>query len=95
MNTQAKVKHTPGPWKLNGLTIESKHNWIASANSDGINDSNVDEANATLIAAAPELLEACKKLMAWLRECDDYAEKSIAWKLGKAAIAKAEGEKYP
>jgi hypothetical protein len=54
-------------------------------------------ANARLIAAAPELLEVCRKLLAWQSEddpyaCDDWME--FAADLGAMAgqaIAKAEG----
>lgn len=45
------------------------------------------EANALLIAAAPELLEALENL-----ENDDGSIPEHAWKLVKAAIAKAKGE---
>ena len=51
----------------------------------------VDEADARLIAAAPELLEALKELMeyAWIIEdrCD-----AVATNKARAAIAKAEGK---
>ena len=54
-------------------------------------------ANAALIAAAPELLAVCQRLLAWQCEddpyaCDDWME--LATDLGAAAgraIAKAEG----
>ena len=49
-----------------------------------------------LIAAAPELLAACKELVAW---ADRYGHCDVSWpghlaqviKLAEAAIAKAEG----
>jgi hypothetical protein len=55
------------------------------------------EEDARLIAAAPELLEVCRKLLAWQSEddpyaCDDWME--FATDLGAMAghaIAKAEG----
>lgn len=62
-----KVKHTPGPWKVGSVVngIESyriniageDHHHVAKVSSRS--DDEI-KANATLIAAAPELLEACK-----------------------------------
>ena len=60
------------------------------------------EANARLIAAAPELLEACgfieslaAELMAFRPAVDSFAFKTSQEALGKAraAIAKAEGKR--
>ena len=58
------MKHTPGPWKfeLETKTIRScpANYWLASIDSwDGAVD---HEANAKLIAAAPELLEAIEQM---------------------------------
>ena len=62
----ASPKHTPGPWtavytpsmKLDGVHIRPRTNTleIAYCNSS---ESTRPEADARLIAAAPELLEAC------------------------------------
>ncbi|MBT9173470.1 MAG: hypothetical protein DDT21_01871 [Syntrophomonadaceae bacterium] len=62
--------HTPGPWHVendlqyDGGTIpyivSETDVWIAKTNTFSTNV----EANARLIAAAPELLEALKKLLA-------------------------------
>lgn len=102
----AMSKHTPGPWKLHRIdsdTVFVTEDRIARGESiPGYNrklvemphwsDDNYDEkmANTRLIAAAPELLEALKKVF------EDYA--SPDWRnlstnidLMKAAIAKAEG----
>ena len=49
-------------------------------------------ANARLIAAAPELLEACKAAFIALPMADRYAEQNA---MLKAAIAKAEGRETP
>lgn len=48
------------------------------------------EANAHLIAAAPELLEALEDLMEAVK--DHYEAGGYEWKQARAAIAKAKGE---
>jgi len=66
-------KHTPGPWYSSEKTTDSKTViWAHGKGVTGPNstnpskyvaelyDSNDTPANARLIAAAPELLEACK-----------------------------------
>lgn len=88
-----KAKHTPGPWRRNGHTsIESKDRWIASTDSGGVKGFSEDVANAHLIAAAPELLEALKAALPHLQwanihgsRCDEQIAQT------QAAIAKAEG----
>lgn len=94
-------KHTPGPWqhsvKLSGsenhrgFRILTADGWaladVQPADEDGIEG----EANARLIAAAPDLLEALKRIVGWdaagLALTEDHAAQACA------AIAKAEGEK--
>ena len=64
-------KHTPGPWKI----VPSWHDWIVEGpNGEEIiwQDGNYDTPtisieDASLIAAAPELLEACQTFAEWLR----------------------------
>lgn len=64
--------HTPGPWKT-GL-VEEDANVVYSesdraiAYCDGDDDSETDDANARLIAAAPELLEALKRAERLIKE---------------------------
>jgi hypothetical protein len=74
------IVHTPGPWGVEQTTVS---NWIGRMRADGSKveyivahtdrDSLRDDvlvrndANARLIAAAPELLEACK---AGLKACE-------------------------
>ena len=73
------MKHTPGPWHVANaksgkdfgiLTFDKKH-VLAEAFCDirEVSDSGLVEAenNARLIAAAPDLLEACKTFAEWLR----------------------------
>jgi len=93
------TKHTPGPWYLEEhyLTVQVNDEEvdfhgnpikfiIARAN---------DTANARLIAAAPELLEALQTLTKWANVAGcDREEGSILdnnIKAARAAIAKATG----
>ena len=102
MQTQAKVKHTPGPWNselINNGTdyqISSKRRYIATLAKYGNLDSkcdDLDKANARLIAAAPELLEALKDVLRWWDSCPLGKEyDGINTKQIKQAIAKAEGK---
>lgn len=66
------MKHTPGPWRLD--SIKDAYRDVSSANGEWIGLARVPvqftdekdcaegEANARLIAAAPELLQAVKDL---------------------------------
>lgn len=79
-----KTLHTPGPWP----TRESAtHVTVTNASGDAVfhDDKRIPGvmSDARLIAAAPELLEACK---AALSGDQSYIEKC------RAAIAKATGE---
>lgn len=98
------AKHTLGPWtwfkgNANGkglIRIESS----CDARPSGIHISSLtrspeNEANAALIAAAPELLEACNAYIRYLQAKIDsgrfkYAEAQLKNQC-LAAIAKAEG----
>lgn len=90
-------KHTPGPWKVGsvaktaGITV-----WRGTPpiNNDYAricrNVRNLEDAR--LIAAAPELLEACKEVEAWwLREGkENFVGAPVGIFMLRAAIAKAE-----
>ena len=56
MKTDAK--HTPGPWQVSGSSIVAGEICIAAIEDDGGYEAPYDEreANAALIARAPELL---------------------------------------
>ena len=80
-------KHTPGPWHTageQGVQIRSAKDQIAKV---WTMRGNEWKANARLIAAAPELLEALKLARSIIGHPDDAHTQMI-----DAAIAKATGE---
>lgn len=87
----ANAQHTSGPWtaarwSCNADTAVIAANGTVVCETAGLGRrSESCEIDATLIAAAPELLEACKAMLRALRRegCDDPQ--------AAAAIAKAEG----
>ena len=98
------MKHTPAPWTVksptnikgdgwtrimsNGVQI-AKVNAVHPAGKRESGDFEQETANARLIAAAPELLEALQEiaLLAPERETNTYKMQDIA----RAAIARALG----
>lgn len=88
-------KHTPGPWKIvdawNDYMVEGQNGeeiiW-----QDGPHDTpTINKANARLIAAAPDLLEA---LITLNDACRTPSQIGVlhGLELARAAIAKAKGE---
>lgn len=97
--------HTPGPWQADGFEINkeglepkgSATVWHVAGTSYSLADPDTRRANARLIAAAPELLEALKDCLGYV--ISDYesrdggfggAQESVD--RARAAIAKAEGK---
>lgn len=88
--------HTPGPWTvmLRGergtFHVLEAQRHEAEHTSDGVDGYTVSSANARLIAAAPDLLHACKVALPlieeWLQGTPETAD------LLRAAIAKAESK---
>jgi hypothetical protein len=94
------TKHTPGPWYVGSGTYEGRNIYsvasvtdddgftyqpiVASAEDDGI---KCWDANARLIAAAPDLLEALKRC-----KFDSLNMTLEDREFCRAAIAKATGE---
>lgn len=84
------TNHTPGPWKYNdtwGL-VEYGKTQICALHSG-------NKANAHLIAASPDLLEALRFLLAdyIAIQGDQLTGSSVPIEMARAAISKAEGLK--
>ena len=61
----SNAQHTPGPWYIDGLTVHKNGSPIAEISAT-IGYAHADEANARLIAAAPDMKEAGKELVSAL-----------------------------
>lgn len=97
---------TPGPWHIghheavNGYPIDTPEERIGWFNQSG-NDTAIGEANARLIASAPELLDVLREVEQFIcgdnLDLRDYHKKGMEgwraqlWSAVRAAIAKAEG----
>lgn len=104
--TQAPAQHTPGPWKAQGAEIIAAGSREAWQSKIAILPTTIDprptldaaaktieerDANARLIAAAPEMLAALMELCA-----DNYLADPInseRMKNARAAIARAKGDR--
>lgn len=99
------MRHTPGPWWVDGYRV--RHDKEANPNhrrgpavcdcamTHGLGDAALeDTANAHLIAASPDLLEALKQLQPESTGCMESMDWRLYWdavKVARSAIAKAEG----
>jgi len=87
-----KSQHTPGPWKV--LLDPRYAVYVIGTHSDGDGMYNAicftkkRDANAHLIAAAPDMLEALKEITG--NTCKSAHEMNI--EIAKRAITKAEGK---
>lgn len=92
--------HTPGPWHVAGGVIRDGHDHDVAQIygmrhwEPGFGPLSVDEqnANANLIAAAPDLLEACRETLRVLEDPRSTTAMPHTARMLKAAIAKAEGK---
>lgn len=101
MNT--KIKHTPGEWRIdnNGSILGPSNGtsspiicimsaWFRDHRNQGHVSQDKQEANARLIAAAPDLLEACK---AMLEGVANWYPSAMPLKIQiQEAVKKAEGK---
>jgi hypothetical protein len=93
-------KHTPGPWVIVAETILDEENkeLIAVVHMANFPDAPVAQANARLIAAAPEIYETLK----WITRCakikgpagtTGYLISDKVMEQAKAAIERQKGRK--
>lgn len=88
------TKHTPGPWAVDYsgpariAIVDTSGSEVALCSKQN-DDGDTDEANARLIAASPELFEACKVLLATgsFNKHGEHAEQAA--RFARAAIDKA------
>ncbi len=85
------TKHTAGPWESQataGHDIHGQSSVYSECDGKDIAIVYDGEANARLIAAAPELLEALREIQDHLYTKQDFAR---CREMARAAIAKAKG----
>jgi hypothetical protein len=84
-----EIKHTPGPWTTGGGIVRGANSASICCAPCWDVDDKTAKANAHLIAAAPEMLEALKLAPPFLSRRSEYSRDVL--RTIKAAIAKAEG----
>jgi hypothetical protein len=94
---ESMKKHTPGPWKVD--KVDNAHCYIIAKNGTllakvWLEDNDFNNANAHLVAAAPDMLEALEAALSYWDQ--DRASQQIRLadveRILKSAIAKAKGE---
>jgi len=98
-------KHTPGPWKVAGgpsweeteacyHIVDSKKGWVAqlwNKYEEDFKSREESKANARLIAAAPEMLEALEKVKEYIEHSMNYGILAGVPEFVESAIKKARG----
>jgi hypothetical protein len=96
------IAHTPGPWEVhaqasaNNYVVLQGNKWLAAIQFNGELMEAKQKANASLFAAAPELLDVLNSILAldsnWA-QADDAGQRhwSNAIDQARAIVAKAEG----
>lgn len=104
------AQHTPGPWDYNptirdivifGIAtpgVSRRYAILHSLSENGVFNDAEDDANARLIAAAPDLLAACRNARGALildhmvaADGEPFGTTTVALEVLDAAIAKAKG----
>ena len=88
-------KHTPGPWtavieKDDGHVVDT---YVVDADEDVVvtPSAKLSEADARLIAAAPEMREVLIDILGWISRNETVGMPTLLREKARAAIAKAEG----
>lgn len=101
--SEQSSQHTPGPWRLDGpshaLVIDEHYHCIDAGS--GYYEEDIPQGfeirgymsvhDARLIAAAPEMYEALRLLVADVQDYPAWNRPCHAVDVARAAIAKAEG----
>jgi phage-related baseplate assembly protein len=90
MTTTVNAAHTPGPWDFHIADNAEPFHIAIEANDERIADV-YGKANARLIAAAPDMLEALRVLLAMYDEGRLLSAISHQVNFARVAITKAEG----
>lgn len=96
------MKHTQGKWQYGKPFLTNKYGGTIIIHLNGVPIAKVfeeigretAEANARLIASAPELLEACKEAILFLESLGNESEPDFCFDIYnklEQAISKAEG----
>jgi hypothetical protein len=91
--TKQNASHTPGPWHFDGESIYSDAAEVIVSRPQYVGGANHNErtANARLIAAAPELLEALEALLDPSLSSDNPVELEAVFAKARAAVSEAKG----
>jgi len=86
---EKRIQHTPGPWRWNpGQPLIAADGFMVNGTSRSAVKSAVNRA---LIAGAPELLAACRALVAQDGDSIDQQTFFALRDMARSAVARAEG----
>lgn len=96
-----EAKHTPGPWTTDDIDQSDFYRYVIGENKivcrvrlKGFMGNKLEhaEANARLIAAAPDLLDSLSEIFDYAGGADSALHDEYVMDRARAAIAKAEGK---
>lgn len=82
------TQHTPGPWRRRIVAPTFEHTSIQTADGKLAVARVFKKADARLIVAAPDLLAACRAMLAELDGGNDFAAWEAAKEQLRAAVAR-------
>jgi hypothetical protein len=91
-----KTQHTSGPWEVIRESLTSSAKKIIGPNAEhiceGLSWGENEDADAALIAAAPDLLEALESVIDSWQYGETPSDAAATYDHARSAIAKAKGE---
>ena len=90
----AEQTHTPGPWEAQNTAGYDTHGQAVVYDASGKDVAIVydGDANALLIAAAPDLLDALRRITMFIDDKPEEDALADIDEIARAAIEKAEGQ---